>query len=50
MTRKLFTQFIKEAQTESELKFWTQIEQMRGAYRYPDDEDFICEDILGLFK
>ncbi|XP_063420114.1 uncharacterized protein LOC134705297 [Mytilus trossulus] len=45
-SRKLFTQFKKEAQTESELKFWTQLEQKRGAYRYPEDDSFICGDVL----
>ncbi|CAG2257405.1 unnamed protein product [Mytilus edulis] len=42
-TRKLFATFKKEAKTESELEFWTQVEEMRGAYRYPEDDSFTCE-------
>ncbi|CAC5390982.1 unnamed protein product [Mytilus coruscus] len=44
-TRKLFTEFKKGAQTNAEFEFWTQIEQMRGEYKYTEEEGFICEDI-----
>ncbi|XP_063420694.1 uncharacterized protein LOC134705910 [Mytilus trossulus] len=47
-TKKLLDELKKDAQSISELNIWKDIENMREAYQYEEEENFLCENIVPI--